>query len=342
MSQKPIKPFKDYTLQWHLLNRCQMNCRHCYIRNRKQEMSLDQFFQGLNNYSNFLDHHKIKGRIYFTGGDPLLHDSFKEIIQMTVARGISFGVMGNYHCLSEDMMLFLKENSIRFYQLSLDGLKENNEITRGKGTFNKVLDAIELLETAGITTVVNMTVTEENIADVVPLIDLLSNTKLSRFDLTRIVPIGSAKDQKIISPVKYRELLLSILQVEEKIKQKNQKFKIGKKDHLWKLLYDEHDKLRIDLNDMYHGCGMVIRHLTILPNGEIYPCRKLEISLGNILKQPLTEIYEQNEFVRKVRSNDLIKGCATCRLKNVCRGCPSVTYGYHNNFNDKDPQCWIQ
>ena len=220
-------------------------------------------------------------------------------------------------------------------------LKDNHEKTRGKGTFERVLNAIDLLETAGITAVVNMTVTAENIHDVVPLIRMLSTTKLSRFDLTRVVPIGSAQHQKIISPERFRELLLSILDVEDEIKAAGVKLKIGKKDHLWKLLYDEHDKLRIDMDDIYHGCGMVIRHMTVLPTGEIYPCRKLEIPLGNILEQSLIDIFEKNDFAQKVRCNDLIKGCASCRLKNVCRGCPSVTYGYYSHFNSKEPQCWM-
>lgn len=342
MLQKRLKPFKDYTLQWHLLNQCKMNCHHCYIADRQQKMSLVQFTKGLGNYVDFLKYFKLQGRIYFTGGDPLLHKSFKKIVEMTVRQDISFAVMGNYHCLTPAIVRFFKKSGIRFYQLSIDGLKTNHETNRGKGTFDKVLEAIDLLESSGITTVVNMTVTHQNINDVVPLIKLLATTKLSRFDTTRVVPIGSAHQQKdqMITPARYKRLLQSILQTEAILKKENVKLQIGKKDHLWKLLYEESDKLAIDLQDMYHGCGMAIRHLTILPNGDILPCRKLELPIGNILAQPLKDIFLQDKVVDEICRNKLVKGCSKCKLKNVCRGCPSVTYAYYHNLNNRDPQCW--
>lgn len=342
MLQKQLKPFKDYTLQWHLLNQCNMNCSHCYIKDRQQKMSLAQFTKGLNNYVDFLNHFKIQGRIYFTGGDPLLHKSLKKIISMTVSHNISFALMGNYHCLTTSIVRFLKKNKIRFYQLSIDGLKTNHEAVRGEETFDKVLAAIDLLESNGVTTVVNMTVTRQNIDDVIPLIKLLAETKLSRFDTTRVVPIGSALQQKdqLIIPARYKKLLQAILQTEAILKEKGKKLQIGKKDHLWTLLYEENDKLAIDLSNMYYGCGMVIRHLTILPDGDILPCRKLELPIGNILKQPLSDIFLKNKLVGEICSNSLVRGCSKCKLNNVCRGCPSVTHAYFHNLDKRDPQCW--
>jgi len=32
--------------------------------------------------------------------------------------------------------------------------------------------------------------------------------------------------------------------------------------------------------------------------------------------------------------------CSRCELKNVCRGCPAVTYGYTGSMYAPDPQCW--
>jgi len=342
MLQEQLKPHKDYTLQWHVLNRCEMNCQHCYIRDRQQEMSLAQFKKGISNYKNFLGHFNLRGRIYFTGGDFLLHKSFKAMIKMTIDKGIVFAIMGNYHRLTLKNIFYLKKSGIKFYQLSIDGLKINHELTRGIGTFNKVIEAINLLEDNGITTVVNMTVTKNNISDVVPLINLLAKTKLSRFDITRVVPIGSALYQKIkvIKPLEYKKLLLSILRAEAIIRKINTKLEIGKKDHLWKLLYYEKNRLSLDLSNICYGCGMVIRHMTVLPNGEILPCRKLELPIGNILHNSLRDVFEKNMFANDICKNTLIKGCMGCQLKNVCRGCPSVTYGYYNDFNHQDPQCW--
>ena len=80
----PYKPFREFTLQWHITNRCEMDCRYCYIKDsqRREEMSLKDFKKALKNYQNFLKYYNLSGRIYFTGGDPLLHKSFWSFLKM--------------------------------------------------------------------------------------------------------------------------------------------------------------------------------------------------------------------------------------------------------------------
>lgn len=341
-----LKPFKEFTIQFHITNKCKMHCKHCYIDDsvKGEEISIEKFGKSLKNYINFLRYHKLKGKIYFTGGDPLLHKNFWDILKMANKENIAFAIMGNYHLLNEENIKKLKKYNIHFYQLSLEGTKKTHESIRGKGNFQETIEAIELLESNGIKTIVNTTLSNQNINDIIPLIKILSRTSLSRFDFVRIVPIGRGVVQKndLTSPMKFKNLLLKILKIEQEIKKYNNKLQIGKKDHLWKLLYFENNKLRIDLSNPAYGCGMGYRHLTILPNGDILLCRKIDKKIGNILNNDLISLYKNNDLIKKILKNNLIKNCLKCNLKNVCRGCPAVGYALYKSFEKADPQCWLK
>lgn len=345
MLAQELKPFKEFTLQWHITDRCLANCKHCYIdKKNRNEIAFDDFKLALDHYLLFLKKYNIKGRVYLTGGDPLLHKFFKSFVDMIRVAGLDFAVLGNYHNLEKDVVGFLKDREIKFFQLSLDGLKQTHDSIRHLGSFDKTIEKIDFLEKAGVITVVNMTVTRKNIDEVVPLIKYLSKTLLTRFDFTRVTPIGnSVADRKsLIKPDRFYALLDDIINVEDKIKKDGHKLSIGKRDHLWKLYYYEHDKLNINFKEMAFGCGMGYRHLTVLPNGDILLCRKIEKVIGNILIEKLTDIYQNSRDVQNIFSKSNIKGCSKCKLYNVCRGCPSIAYAMHGNLNIKDPQCWTK
>ena len=84
------KPFDLFTLQWHITNNCQLRCKHCYVDFTKPlNFSLENFQLALENYTRFLQYFQIQGKIYFTGGDPLLHPKFWDIVSETRKKEIT-------------------------------------------------------------------------------------------------------------------------------------------------------------------------------------------------------------------------------------------------------------
>ena len=88
--------------------------------------------------------------------------------------------------------------------------------------------------------------------------------------------------------------------------------------------------------------------LTILPNGDVYPCRRLPIYVGNVLKQSLEEIFYKSKELRKLRNPGNINiRCQNCPYFDECLGgAKCVSYGYwkdsylENPQFLPDPQCW--
>ena len=121
---------------------------------------------------------------------------------------------------------------------------------------------------------------------------------------------------------------------------KNSKTTFQLKDHLWSLFLYEKGLLKLPACDkITDGCNCGRNHVTILPNGDIYACRRMESKVGNVNESNLYEVWN-SETMNAYRQYDKFTKCVKCELKNICRGCPSVTYGYTHNMYEADPQCW--
>lgn len=90
---------------------------------------------------------------------------------------------------------------------------------------------------------------------------------------------------------------------------------------------------------VYDGCHCGSGHLTILPTGEVYACRRVAWSLaGNVFEDRLADLWlGPMEEYRQVES---FGKCSRCELLAWCRGCPAVARGTSGSFYDADPQCW--
>ncbi|MDR1919007.1 MAG: SPASM domain-containing protein, partial [Tannerellaceae bacterium] len=79
----------------------------------------------------------------------------------------------------------------------------------------------------------------------------------------------------------------------------------------------------------------------LLPEGDVYACRRMKSHVGNVFDEKLFDIFISDKM-DDYRNYDKFEKCSKCELKRFCRGCPSVAYGYTGNFYAPDPQCWKQ
>jgi radical SAM protein with 4Fe4S-binding SPASM domain len=115
------------------------------------------------------------------------------------------------------------------------------------------------------------------------------------------------------------------------------------KDHLWTLFLYEKGLFKIPENhnpDMiYDGCHCGIGHMTILPTGDVYACRRMESKIGNVFDTSMYDLFN-GASLDEYRRFDKFEKCGRCELRGYCRGCPAVTFGYTGNMYAPDPQCW--
>jgi radical SAM protein with 4Fe4S-binding SPASM domain len=90
---------------------------------------------------------------------------------------------------------------------------------------------------------------------------------------------------------------------------------------------------------IYGGCNCGNCHITILPTGDVYACRRVADSkVGNVFEDRLADIWITS--MEAYRNYDAFSKCSRCKLLRFCRGCPAVAKGYTGDFYGDDPQCW--
>ena len=95
------------------------------------------------------------------------------------------------------------------------------------------------------------------------------------------------------------------------------------------------------MNDdvVYDGCNCGNSHLTILPSGDVFACRRMDSKVGNALNESIYDIF-MGDDMDEYRQFEKFEKCSRCELLRFCRGCPAVSYGTTHDMYSPDPQCW--
>jgi radical SAM/SPASM domain protein of ACGX system len=336
-----------FAFQWHITDSCDQRCRHCYIFSENNHIKLKEMswpeIQSV--FQNCLQMCSQANRVpyfYITGGDPILHSRFWDLMELFKSKKIAFSILGNPFHLTDDVCRRLKDCGCERYQLSIDGLRETHDAIRKPGSFDTTLEKISCLRNAGIRCAIMTTVSGTNIAEIPEIVDLVVEHKADIFAFARYCPTSFEKSTHI-SPEQYHDLLDVLWQKFELYKDSGTSFNL--KDHLWTLFLHEKGLFTIpeNLNEemIYDGCNCANCHLTILPKGEVYACRRFESNIGNVFEEKLFEIFT-GDNMNQFRDYEKFEKCSRCELKRFCRGCPAVTFGYTGDFYGADPQCWKQ
>ena len=275
-----------------------------------------------------------------TGGDPILHPNFWDLLEKLHEKQVHYGILGNPFHLTPDVCKRLKDLGCRQYQLSLDGLRQTHDYFRKPGSFDITLEKIKVLQDAGVRASIMTTVSKTNMAELTGIIDTVVEHEVGLFSFARYCPTSLEKTNQM-SAQEYQQLLGDIWEKYEEYKDSKTFFTL--KDHLWTLFLYEKGLFKIpsNLKDdvIYDGCNCGNNHLTILPNGDVFACRRMDSKVGNALNESIFDIFTGSKM-DEYRKFEEFEKCSKCELLRFCRGCPAVSYGYTHNMYSPDPQCW--
>lgn len=339
---------KEYfAFQWHITDECDQRCKHCYIFSKDNCKKLDtmNWEQIKETFYNCLDFCEVYSRLpyfYITGGDPILHPDFWRLLALLKEHDIPFTILGNPFHLTDEACKRLKKYGCQKYQLSLDGMQETHDWFRKLGSFDCTLEKIDCIKKADIRSVIMTTVSRTNIKEMPDIIDTVVAHGVDVFAFARYCPTSEEKDADM-TPQEYHELLDTCYKKFQKYEAESCPTYFNKKDHLWTLYEYERGLFKIpeDVQDniIYGGCNCGNCHITILPTGDIYACRRVQNSkVGNVFEDRITDVWVYQ--MESYRNYSKFEKCAKCELLAWCRGCPAVASGKDGNFYAADPQCW--
>ena len=335
-----------FAFQWHILDDCDQRCKHCYIFSEENDKELItmSWLEMEMVFDNCIDMCEKTGRApYFsiTGGDPILHPNFWQLLEKLHDEGVYYNIMGNPFHITDEVAKRLNDLGCRQYQLSLDGLRQTHDYFRKPGSFDITLEKIKTLQDAGVRASIMSTVSKTNIDEIPELIDVVVENNVGLFSFARYCPTSIEKSAQM-SPQEYKDLLEKVWQKYQDYNDSNTFFTL--KDHLWTLFLYEKGLYNIDPNlkddVIYDGCNCGNSHLTILPSGDVFACRRMDSKVGNALTESMYDIFVNN--MDDYRRFEDFEKCSKCELLRFCRGCPAVSYGTTHDMYSADPQCWME
>jgi len=153
-------------LELHLLHKCNLNCRHCYLEPLQPiEMPVDSAVDITRQFSD------TGGlRLLISGGEPLLYKDLKTYLEQTRALKIRRVLFTNGTLINSGNISWLDVDEIQF---SLDGWKKGHEHLRGRGTFEPTLQGIHLATAAGIPVSISTMIHQYNLNEFERLRDFI-------------------------------------------------------------------------------------------------------------------------------------------------------------------------
>jgi AdoMet-dependent heme synthase len=341
------KPF-EFFIQWHLTEACNLRCRHCYQAERAAGgMSLPEIKTVIDEVSDMIGDWSEAYDIAFsrsmnlTGGEPFLRPDLFDVLDEVSRRGFDIFLLTNGTLVDRERALRLAELGVKGVQVSIEGPEEVHDSIRGAGSFAASAAGIEHLVDAGLAVTLNVTVSQINASSMKEVIAFGSRTGARRIGFSRLVPSGQGQSllSRMLSPEDVKGLYESL-------------FSIGIKD----LDLVTGDPVASCMktpsngdagNTAISGCAAGVSGLTILPNGDVLPCRRLPIYLGNARRDSLRELWAASPVLEALRDRSGYKGkCRTCPRWAQCRGCRAIAHAWSrsrggDDFLAEDPQCFL-
>jgi len=320
-----------FYLQWHITERCNLKCKHCYLKKYTEEGELETLKEDFLKIEQLAKSLGRKLIVAITGGEPLLHPSLFELVEYLNAKNTvkEIRIATNGTLLTDRIARRLAKLHIKKIQISLDGIEKTHDEIRGVGSFKKATNGIKIACKYRLQTLVQMVVNKRNIDEVDSVLEILKTLGVDEVRFSLFIPIGTGKSLKnlALSSNDTKKLFYRL----EKLSKKYKKPKILKGRPLWCLV----NKKESGVCDFDSGT-------CLMPNGDLYPCIRLPITIGNIRKQGIFEIWYNTEFMWLHRNFQNLKGkCHNCKFVKICRGCRAMAFAYYGDHLMEDPTCWL-
>lgn len=131
---------------------CNFGCKYCFESSKPKKYMTDEIEDGLIGFIQKYDQAKEIDVTWF-GGEPLM--AFDRIISITerikrLGKGYSSRIITNGYLLTQKVINSLNDLRIKSIQITIDGLFDKHDNRRslvsGEGTFNKILNNIDVLK----------------------------------------------------------------------------------------------------------------------------------------------------------------------------------------------------
>ena len=327
-----------FILFWEVTRACALACRHCRAvaqsKAHPQELTHEEAL-GLVNDIRELN----PAMLVLTGGDPMMRRDLPELIRSATDVGlhVSLSPAATPRLLHADFPA-LKAAGIRSLSLSLDGAcAETHDRFRGvPHTFERTLQAADLVKQAGIMLQVNTTLSKTTLPEFEAFVELMQQIQPDVWSIFVLVPTGRAQVEDLPAAEELEGVWQRLVNLRKELPFA---LKTTEGHHFRRALLQaaqRGDKPPRRLIPTRDGKGV----LFISHTGEVQPSGFLPITIGNVRTDNLARLYREHPMMRKLRDDEALGGkCGVCEFRHVCGGSRARAYGVTGDAFAEEPLC---
>ena len=318
--------------QLEITDFCNHKCVHCYnldsdIQNRPMRKVSDETVLAC--AQKMIDSEIFS--VVITGGEPLLKKELtKKVISLFHENDIRISLNSNLTLFDDDFIDFLKQIEVVILTSCPSAVPTSYEKLIGVDNYAKFETNIKKLLSAGISFIVNMVVTKENLHEIRITAEKLKNLGCKSFAAT---PMGLNMDYPrfdlLLSIDEVRNVIADVLWVEETLG-----LNVDMMEALPKCVFPENilTKKHSFLN---RKCQAGRIGVAVSCIGDVRPCTHNPVSYGNILEEDLKVIWTKMDNWRS--SQYVPDECKECTWLNRCNGsCRTSAKTIGGEWNSKD------
>jgi MoaA/NifB/PqqE/SkfB family radical SAM enzyme len=215
----------------------------------------------------------------FSGGEPMLHPHFFDMLEYACHYGTQVKVETNGHYLSPENCARLKQAGVKAVQVSLDGATAGTfGRMRVRGNFDQVIEGLRNLHAAGVPIEINHSPTGFNAHEIAAMVDLSADVGADSFYTGRTMYTGNAVKTwtKLNATDQQYEAFFDTL------REKTEQYRGRMRIHFHEMSLLEELQYRL-----HHPAALLI----VLPNGLVKLINALPFVCGDLRKQTLGEIW---------------------------------------------------
>ena len=248
----------------HVLTRCNLRCRHCYInpeQHGRKRLAIERIERWLTLFAS----RSPGANLVLLGGEPTLHPDLPRAVRSARRLGFASITIDTNGYLFHDILDRVTPAEVDVFSFSLDGAtSETNDRIRGQGSYDACLNGIRRARAKSFRTSLIYTVSSANLGELPGMGPLLEELGVERFFIQVLGLRGKAAwtgcdpDAQEVLRVSPSEWLEQVPAAAEAIARRG-----------IRVIYP---KVFLTPMDKFECAGLVADNYFVFPNGRVYRC----------------------------------------------------------------------
>ena len=333
---------------WETTLSCPLACRHCRATAMPDRDPTElTTAEGLTMLDRIMGFGRPYPHVVFTGGDPLRRPDLETLIAAATERGIGASLApAATPEMTRERLAALKAAGVQTMSFSIDGSDAaRHDGFRGvPGTFDATITAVGWAHEVGLPLQVNTLVTDETLADLPAVYDLMLTLGIIRWSLFFLITTGRGTALREVSPVEGERLnnwlydLSKVAPFQIKTTEAMHYRRVAIRRMRAEGMTDA------EIFETSVGRGFGVRDgngiMFVSHDGFVSPSGFLPVQVGNVRNDDIVALYRDHPVFTSLRDTSQYKGrCGSCPYVQYCGGSRARAYAWTGDVLETDPLC---